>query len=152
MCAIIRKRSNKRPPPGIIAGLLFSAGYLGTEFHIPLWIVLTCHATIVLGTMSGGWRIVKTMGNKLSKLRPVDGFCAEGAASLVLFGASAIGVPISTTHTITGAIVGVGTLKGIRAVKWGVAGNIVWALIITIPASALISAAFYWLGVMVFKG
>jgi PiT family inorganic phosphate transporter len=99
---------------GIIAGLLFSAGYLGTEFHVPLWVVLTCHAAIALGTMSGGWRIVKTMGNKLSKLRPVDGFCAEGAASLVLFGASAIGVPISTTHTITGAIVGVGSLKGVR--------------------------------------
>ena len=137
---------------GIIAGLLFSAGYLGTEFHVPLWIVLSCHATIALGTMSGGWRIVKTMGNKLSKLRPVDGFCAELGASVVLFGASAIGVPISTTHTITGAIVGVGTLKGVRAVKWGVAGNIVWAWIITIPAAALISAASYWLGVMAFKG
>ena len=136
---------------GIIAGLLFSAGYLGPEFHIPLWIVLTCHAVIALGTMSGGWRIVKTMGNKLSKLWPVDGFCAETGAALVLFGASAIGVPISTTHTITGAIVGVGTLKGIRAVKWGVAGNIVWAWIITIPASALVSAAFYWVGVTVFK-
>ena len=136
---------------GIIAGLLFSAGYLGKEFHIPLWIVLSCHGAIALGTMSGGWRIVKTMGNKLSKLRPVDGFCAEGAASLVLFGASAIGVPISTTHTITGAIVGVGTLKGIRAVKWGVAGNIVWAWIITIPAAALISAACYHLAVIAFK-
>ncbi|OGR44500.1 MAG: inorganic phosphate transporter [Elusimicrobia bacterium GWA2_61_42] len=137
---------------GIIGGLLFSAGYLGTEFHIPLWIVLSCHAAIALGTMSGGWRIVKTMGNKLSKLRPVDGFCAEFGASLVLFGASAIGVPISTTHTITGAIVGVGTLKGIRAVKWGVAGNIVWAWIITIPAAAAISAACYQLGIMAFKG
>jgi len=136
---------------GIIAGLLFSAGYLGKEFHIPLWIVLSCHGAIALGTMSGGWRIVKTMGNKLSKLRPVDGFCAEGAASLVLFGASAIGVPISTTHTITGAIVGVGTLKGIRAVKWGVAGNIVWAWIITIPAAAAISAACYQLAVIAFK-
>ena len=135
---------------GIISGLLFSAGYLGTEFHIPLWVVLSCHATIALGTMSGGWRIVKTMGNKLSKLRPVDGFCAEGAASLVLFGASAIGVPISTTHTITGAIVGVGSLKGVRAVKWGVAGNIVWAWIITIPAAALISAAFYKIAVFAF--
>ncbi|MDP2864927.1 MAG: inorganic phosphate transporter [Elusimicrobiota bacterium] len=135
---------------GIIAGLLFSAGYLGTEFHVPLWIVLSCHATIALGTMSGGWRIVKTMGNKLSKLRPVDGFCAELGASVVLFGASAIGVPISTTHTITGAIVGVGSLKGVRAVKWGVAGNIVWAWIITIPASALISAACYKLAVMAF--
>ncbi len=135
---------------GIIAGLLFSAGYLGTEFHVPLWIVLTCHAAIALGTMSGGWRIVKTMGNKLSKLRPVDGFCAESGAALVLFGASAIGVPISTTHTITGAIVGVGSLKGARAVKWGVAGNIVWAWIITIPAAAAISAGSYWLAVRLF--
>ncbi|HAT71276.1 MAG TPA: anion permease [Elusimicrobia bacterium] len=136
---------------GIIAGLLFSAGYLGTEFHIPLWVVLSANGAIALGTMSGGWRIVKTMGNKLSKLRPVDGFCAELGASMVLFGASAIGVPISTTHTITGAIVGVGTLKGIRAVKWGVAGNIVWAWIITIPAAALISAACYQLAVILFK-
>ena len=135
---------------GIIAGLLFSAGYLGTEFHIPLWIVLACHGTIALGTMSGGWRIVKTMGNKLSKLRPVDGFCAEFGASMVLFGASALGVPISTTHTITGSIVGVGTLKGIRAVKWGIAGRIVWAWIITIPAAAIISAACYKLAVTVF--
>ncbi len=136
---------------GIIAGLLFSAGYLGTEFHVPLWIVLSCHATIALGTMSGGWRIVKTMGNKLSKLRPVDGFCAEFGASMVLFGASAIGVPISTTHTITGAIVGVGSLKGIRAVKWGIAGQIVWAWVLTIPAAALISAACYYLGALAFK-
>jgi len=129
---------------GIIAGLLFSAGYLGPEFNIPLWVVLTCHAVIALGTMSGGWRIVKTMGNKLSKLRP------ELGASVVLFGASAIGVPISTTHTITGAIVGVGSLKNVRAVKWGVAGNIVWAWIITIPAAALISAASYKLAVLAF--
>jgi PiT family inorganic phosphate transporter len=135
---------------GIIASLLFSAGYLGPEFHVPLWVVLTCHGAIAIGTMSGGWRIVKTMGNKLSKLRPVDGFCAEGAASMVLFGASAIGVPISTTHTITGAIVGVGSLKGARAVKWGVAGNIVWAWIITIPAAAAISAGSYWLAVKLF--
>jgi len=135
---------------GIIAGLLFSAGYLGPEFHVPLWIVLSCHGTIALGTMSGGWRIVKTMGNKLSKLRPVDGFCAELGASVVLFGASAIGVPISTTHTITGAIVGVGSLKGVRAVKWGVAGNIVWAWIITIPAAALVSAACYKIAILAF--
>ena len=137
---------------GIIAGLLFSAGYLGKDFHIPFWVVLSCNGAIALGTMSGGWRIVKTMGNKLSKLRPVDGFCAEFGASLVLFGASALGVPISTTHTITGAIVGVGTLKSIRAVKWGVAGNIVWAWIITIPAAALISAVCYQLAVLGFKG
>jgi len=137
---------------GIIAGLLFSAGYLGPEFHIPFWVVISCNGAIALGTMSGGWRIVKTMGNKLSKLRPVDGFCAEFGASIVLFGASALGVPISTTHTITGSIVGVGTLKGARAVKWGVAGNIVWAWIITIPAAALISAACYHLAVVAFKG
>ena len=137
---------------GIIAGLLFSAGYLGADFHIPFWVVISCNGAIALGTMSGGWRIVKTMGNKLSKLRPVDGFCAEFGASIVLFGASALGVPISTTHTITGAIVGVGSLKSIRAVKWGVAGNIVWAWIITIPAAALISAACYQLAVIGFKG
>jgi PiT family inorganic phosphate transporter len=137
---------------GIIAGLLFSAGYLGNEFHVPLWVVLSCHGAIALGTMSGGWRIVKTMGNKLSKLRPVDGFCAEFGASMVLFGASALGVPISTTHTITGAIVGVGTLKGIRAVKWGIAGQIIWAWILTIPAAAGISAVCYQLAVLAFKG
>lgn len=135
---------------GIISGLLFSAGYLGTEFRVPLWVVLSCHAAIALGTMSGGWRIVKTMGNKLSKLRPVDGFCAELGASMVLFGASAMGVPISTTHTITGAIVGIGSLKGVRAVKWGVAGNIVWAWVITIPAAAFISALCYKFAVMAF--
>ena len=134
---------------GIIAGLLYSAGYMKT-FDIPLWIVLSAHGAIALGTMSGGWRIVKTMGHKLSKLRPVDGFCAEGAASLVLFGASAAGVPISTTHTITGAIIGVGTLKNIKAVKWGVAGGIVWAWIITIPAAAAISGGCYWLAVKLF--
>ncbi|MDD5209968.1 MAG: inorganic phosphate transporter [Elusimicrobiales bacterium] len=135
---------------GIISGLLFSAGYLGKEFHIPLWVVLSANGAIALGTMSGGWRIVKTMGNKLSKLRPVDGFCAELGASIVLFGASAMGVPISTTHTITGAIVGVGSLKGVRAVKWGVAGNIVWAWVITIPAAAFISALCYKFAVMAF--
>jgi PiT family inorganic phosphate transporter len=136
---------------GIIAGLLFSAGYLGKEFHIPLWVVISCNGAIALGTMSGGWRIVKTMGNKLYKLRPVDGFCAEMGASLMLFGASAFGIPISTTHTITGAIVGIGSLKRISAVKWGVAGQIVWAWILTIPAAALISAACYYFGTLAFK-
>jgi len=136
---------------GIIAGLLFSAGYLGKEFHVPIWIVLSCHGAIALGTMSGGWRIVKTMGNKLAHLLPVDGFCAETGAAMVLFGASAIGVPISTTHTITGAIMGVGSLKGMRGVKWGVAGRIVWAWIITIPAAALISAVCYGIAVLIFK-
>jgi PiT family inorganic phosphate transporter len=135
---------------GIIAGLLYSAGYLGKDFHIPTWVVLSCQTAMALGTMSGGWRIVKTMGNKLSKLRPVDGFCAEFGASLMLFGASVIGVPISTTHTITGSIIGVGMIKNIKAVKWGVAGNIVWAWIITIPAAAVISAGSYWLAVRLF--
>ncbi len=134
---------------GIIAGLLFSAGYLGKDFHVPLWIVLSCNGAIALGTMCGGWRIVKTMGNKLAHLRPVDGFCAETGAAIVLFGSSAMGVPISTTHTITGAIMGVGSLKGMRGVKWGVAGKIIWAWIITIPAAALMSAGCYWLAVTV---
>ncbi len=135
---------------GIIAGLLFSAGYLGKDFHIPFWVIISCNGAIALGTMSGGWRIVKTMGNKLSKLRPVDGFCAELGASVMLFGASALGVPVSTTHTITGSIVGVGALKRISAVKWGVAGQIVWAWVLTIPASALIAAACYKLAVLAF--
>jgi PiT family inorganic phosphate transporter len=135
---------------GIIAGLLFSAGYLGPTFHIPLWVIISCNGAIALGTMSGGWRIVKTMGNKLSKLRPVDGFCAELGASVMLFGASALGVPVSTTHTITGSIVGVGMLKGFSAVKWGVAGQIVWAWVLTIPAAALISAGCYKLAVIIF--
>jgi len=132
---------------GIIASLLFSAGYLGPVFHIPLWIVLSCHAAIALGTMLGGWRIVKTMGQKLSKLRPVDGFCAETGAALTLYVSSALGVPVSTTHTITGSILGIGTIKKASAVKWKIAKNIVIAWILTIPAAALISALFYWLAV-----
>ncbi len=128
---------------GIIASLLFSAGYLGPVFHIPLWIVLSCHAAIALGTMLGGWRIVKTMGQKLSKLRPVDGFCAETGAAITLFVSSALGVPVSTTHTITGSILGIGTIKRASAVKWKIANKIVFAWILTIPAAALISAMFY---------
>ena len=130
---------------GIIASLLFSAGYLGPTFHIPLWIVLTCHAAIALGTMFGGWRIVKTMGQKVSKLKPVDGFCAESGAAATLFMSSAFGIPVSTTHTITGAIMGVGSLKRLSAVKWGVAGQIIWAWVLTIPCSAAISALTYFL-------
>lgn len=128
---------------GIIASLLFSAGYLGPVFHIPLWIVLSCHAAIALGTMLGGWRIVKTMGQKLSKLRPVDGFCAETGAAITLFVSSALGVPVSTTHTITGSILGIGTIKRASSVKWKIANKIVFAWILTIPAAALISAMFY---------
>jgi PiT family inorganic phosphate transporter len=129
---------------GIIASLLFTAGYLGPEFHIPLWIVLSCHGAIALGTMLGGWRIVKTMGQKLSKMRPVDGFCAETGAAVTLYVSTALGVPVSTTHTITGSILGIGTIKKASSVKWKIANNIVIAWIFTIPAAAIISAFFYW--------
>jgi len=125
---------------GIIASLLFSAGLLGEKFYVPFWVVITCHSAIALGTMFGGWRIVKTMGQKVAKLTPVDGFCAETGAATVLYAASALGVPISTTHTITGSIMGVGSIQRLSAVRWGVAGKIVWAWIITIPCSALIAA------------
>lgn len=130
---------------GIIASLLFSAGFLGEKFHIPLWVVLTCHLVIALGTMFGGWRIVKTMGQKITRLKPIDGFCAESGAAVTLFFSSMLGVPVSTTHTITGAIMGVGSLRRLSAVRWGVAGHIVWAWILTIPCSAAISASAYLL-------
>ncbi len=128
---------------GIIASLLFSAGFLGKEFYIPFYVVLLCHGAIALGTMFGGWRIVKTMGQKVAKLKPIDGFCAESGAAATLFLASALGVPVSTTHTITGAIMGVGSLKRLSAVRWGVAGTIMWAWILTIPCSAVIAAIAY---------
>lgn len=128
---------------GIIASLLFSAGLLGKDFYIPVWVGIACYAAIACGTMFGGWRIVKTMGQKVAKLRPMDGFCAESGAAVTLFVSSSMGVPVSTTHTITGAIMGVGSLKRLSAVKWGVAGNIVWAWILTIPCSAVIAALSY---------
>ena len=130
---------------GIITVLLFSTGYLGPEFHVPLWVVLACHAAMGLGTLSGGWRIVQTMGMKITKLKPVGGFCAETGGALTLFAATGLGIPVSTTHTITGAIVGVGATTKLSAVRWGVAGRIVWAWILTIPASALISAGSWYL-------
>ena len=137
---------------GIIASLLFSAGLLGTgEFHVPAWVALMCYVVISLGTVFGGWRIVKTMGQKVAKLKPVDGFCAETSAAVSLYTASMMGVPVSTTHTITGAIMGVGSLKRMSAVRWGTAGNIVWAWVITIPLSGLIAAASYYLAVMIGK-
>ncbi|MGO9146958.1 MAG: anion permease [Desulfomonilia bacterium] len=128
---------------GIIAGLLFSAGLLGGKFYIPFWVVISCQAAIALGTMFGGWRIVKTMGQKIAKLKPVDGFCAESGAAISLFITTAMGIPVSTTHTITGAIMGVGSLRRMSAVRWGVAGRIIWAWIFTIPCSATVSAITY---------
>jgi len=130
---------------GIIASLLFSAGLLGGEFHVPLWVVLSCHGAIALGTVFGGWRIVKTMGQKVTKLKPVDGFCAETSAAVMLFFSTLAGIPVSTTHTITGAIMGVGSLRRLSAVRWGVAGRIVWAWILTVPCSAAIAALAYTL-------
>jgi PiT family inorganic phosphate transporter len=124
---------------GIITALLYSTGHLHGEFHVPLWVVLSAHAAMGLGTMVGGWRIVETMGMRLTKLQPVGGFCAETAGALTLFGATLTGIPVSTTHTITGAIVGVGSTRRLSAVKWGVAGRIVWAWVLTMPMAALIS-------------
>jgi len=129
---------------GIIAIVLFSSGYMAV-FHIPFWIVLLCNSVIALGTMAGGWRIVKTMGTKITKLRPMGGFCAETAAASSLIGASIFGIPVSTTHTITGAIMGVGSTHRVTAVRWGIAGMIVWAWILTIPASALMAGIFYFI-------
>ena len=135
---------------GIIASLLFSAGLLGSTFYIPLIVVLLCYAAIALGTMLGGWRIVKTMGQKVAKLRPVDGFCAESSAAVTLIISTIFGIPVSTTHTITGAIMGVGSLRRLSAVRWGVAGKIVWAWILTIPVSAAIAALTYKLAQLFF--
>ncbi|HPT39586.1 MAG TPA: inorganic phosphate transporter [Candidatus Omnitrophota bacterium] len=130
---------------GIIASLLFSAGLLGNKFYIPFWVVISCQSAIALGTMFGGWRIVKTMGQKVAKLKPVDGFCAEAGASIMLFISTAFGIPVSTTHTITGSIMGIGSLRRLSAVRWGVAGQIIWAWVLTIPCSALISALAYFI-------
>jgi PiT family inorganic phosphate transporter len=130
---------------GIIAVLLYSQGHLG-EFHVPLWVVLACQAAMALGTLLGGWRIVHTMGSKITRLTPMQGFCAETGGALTLFGATWLGVPVSTTHTITGAIVGVGAARKVSAVRWNVANNIVIAWIVTLPAAGIIAAIFYLLG------
>jgi PiT family inorganic phosphate transporter len=129
---------------GIIAVLLYSQGHLGSEFHIPFWVVITCQAMMGLGTLFGGWRIVKTMGSKITRLTPMQGFCAETGGAITLFMATWLGVPVSTTHTITGAIIGVGTAKRISSVRWNVAGNILVAWLITLPASGLIAALCYF--------
>ena len=127
---------------GIIAGVLYAAKYID-EFYIPFWVVLSAHAAIGLGTLAGGWRIIHTMGSKITKLQPVGGFAAESAAAISILIATQTGVPVSTTHAITGAIVGVGATRRLSAVRWGVAGQIVWAWVLTIPAAFVIAAATY---------
>ncbi|HEY0914271.1 MAG TPA: inorganic phosphate transporter [Solimonas sp.] len=131
---------------GIIWMLLIAAGMTSAADPVPTWVVFSCYITIALGTMFGGWRIVKTMGQKITKLKPVGGFCAETGGAMTLFLATALGIPVSTTHTITGAIVGVGSSRKVSAVRWGVAGSIVWAWVLTIPASAFISAVAWGIG------
>jgi len=132
---------------GIIWMLLVAAGYVGAADKAPpAWVVIACYVTIGLGTAFGGWRIVKTMGQRITKLKPVGGFCAETGGALMLFLATALGIPVSTTHTITGAIVGVGTAQNVSAVRWGIAGNIVWAWVLTIPCSAFMAAIAWWIG------
>jgi len=133
---------------GIITGILVASGHL-EKFEVPMWVILLSHAAIALGTMFGGWRIVKTMGTKITKLQPFGGFCAETSGALTLLGATLFGIPVSTTHTITGAIVGVGATRRLSAVKWGVAGRIVWAWVLTIPLAAAIAAVTYHLVVLV---
>ena len=135
---------------GIIAVLLFSQGYLGSEFYVPFWVVITCQAAIALGTLFGGWRIVHTMGSKITRLNPMQGFCAETGGAITLFAATWLGIPVSTTHTITGAIIGVGAARRVSAVRWGLAGNIVIAWFITMPAAAAISALAYFLIDLIF--
>jgi PiT family inorganic phosphate transporter len=136
---------------GIIWMLLIATGYVASgDKSPPSWVVVSCYLAIGLGTMFGGWRIVKTMGQRITKLKPVGGFCAETGGAMTLFLATALGVPVSTTHTITGAIVGVGSTQRASAVRWGVAGSIVWAWILTIPASAFVAAIAYWLSLQIF--
>jgi len=130
---------------GIIAVLLFTTGHLGREFYVPFWVIMAAHAAIALGTMTGGWRIVRTMGMRITKLRPVGGFCAETAGAVTLIGTALGGIPVSTTQTISGSIMGVGAIQRFSAVRWGVAGRILWAWILTIPASALVAAATWLL-------
>lgn len=130
---------------GIIAVLLFSTGHLGPKFYIPFWLVTTCYMVIAIGTLTGGWRVIRTMGAKITKLQPTGGFAAETAGAVTIFSATALGIPVSTTHTITGAIMGVGSTRGMSSVRWTVARRIVWAWILTIPVSAIVSAAVYFI-------
>jgi len=135
---------------GIIWMLLIAGGYLGAQDPVPLWVVVACYVAIALGTAFGGWRIVKTMGQRITKLKPVGGFCAETGGAAMLFIATGLGIPVSTTHTITGAIVGVGSAQSASAVRWGVAGNIVWAWVLTIPCSAFMAGLAWWIGQAIF--
>jgi PiT family inorganic phosphate transporter len=134
---------------GIIAGLLFAQGHLGERFYVPLWVVLSCQGAMALGTLLGGWRIVRTMGSKITRLTPMQAFCAETGGAATLFLATWLGIPVSTTHTITGAIVGVGAARRISAVRWNVPSNIVFAWIVTMPAAALVAGLFYMLAALV---
>jgi PiT family inorganic phosphate transporter len=134
---------------GIIWLLLIAAGYSTTSDAVPGWVVSACYVTIAFGTLFGGWRIVKTMGQRITKLKPVGGFCAETGGAMTLFLATAFGIPVSTTHTITGAIVGVGAARNTSAVRWGVAGGIVWAWVLTIPCSAIVAAFAWWFGQLI---
>jgi PiT family inorganic phosphate transporter len=134
---------------GIIAVLLYSEGALGSQFYVPLWVVLACQVAMAAGTLAGGWKIVRTMGSRITSLTPVQGVCAETAGSVMLFSATSLGIPVSTTHTITGSIIGVGAAKKVSAVRWAVAKEIVTAWILTIPASGILAALFYWLAGLV---
>jgi PiT family inorganic phosphate transporter len=136
---------------GIIWMLLIAAGLLGTNELPPAWVVIACYVTIALGTLFGGWRIVKTMGQRITKVRPYGGFCAELSGSITLFLATSLGIPVSTTHTINGAIVGMGAAQNVSAVRWGVAGNIVWAWVLTIPCSAFIAGIAWYFGRLAFS-
>jgi inorganic phosphate transporter, PiT family len=131
---------------GIITVLLFANGYLQGDFHVPFWVVISCQIAMGLGTLLGGWRIVRTMGMGITKIRPTGGFCAQTSGSIALFLATSLGIPVSTTHTITGAIVGVGISRRASAVRWGLASRIVWAWVLTIPCAGLIAAGSYHLG------
>jgi PiT family inorganic phosphate transporter len=135
---------------GIIAVLLYSQGFLGAAFYVPFWVILTCQAAMGLGTLFGGWRIVHTLGSKITRLHPVQGFCAEAGGAITLFLATYLGIPVSTTHTITGAIIGVGAARKVAAVRWNVASNVVFAWIVTLPATALLGSVFHELGSLIF--
>ncbi len=130
---------------GIILAVLIAGGHATADAEVPFWVVISCHTAMAFGTMAGGWRIVKTMGQRIAHLQPVHGFSAETGGALCLYGATALGIPVSTTHTITGAILGVGATRGIKAVRWGVAGRVVWAWVLTIPAAGLVAAFTWWI-------